>query len=78
MIKRAYNLKELIKPGRVLVIYGSRRVGKTTLLKNFLAGTGLKYKLDKDWGKTYKDAEYLVIHKENYLNPMGSGLHLCK
>ena len=46
MIKRAYNLKELIKPGRVLVIYGSRRVGKTTLLKNFLIRTELKYKLD--------------------------------
>mgnify|MGYP001579190024 CR=1 FL=1 len=46
MIERAYNLKELIRPGRVLVIYGPRRVGKTTLLNNFLSGTKLKYKLD--------------------------------
>ncbi len=46
MIERAYNLKELIQPGRVLVIYGPRRVGKTTLLNNFLRGTKLRYKLD--------------------------------
>ena len=31
---------------KVLVIYGPRRVGKTTLLQNFLATTSLKYKLD--------------------------------
>ena len=46
MIKRAYNLKELIKPNKVLVIYGPRRVGKTTLLNNFLANIKTKYKLD--------------------------------
>jgi len=46
MIKRAYNLTKLIKPGKVLVLYGARRVGKTTLLNLFLAGTKLKYKLD--------------------------------
>ncbi len=46
MIKRAYNLNELIKPNKVLIIYGPRRVGKTTLLDNFLKDTALKYKLD--------------------------------
>ena len=46
MIKRAYDLKNLIKKNRVLVIYGARRVGKTTLLKGFLSKTELKYKLD--------------------------------
>lgn len=30
----------------MLVIYGPRQVGKTTLLKNFLANCNLKYKLD--------------------------------
>jgi len=30
------NLKEAISPGKVVVIYGARRVGKTTLLKKFL------------------------------------------
>jgi len=46
MIKRAYNIKELIKPNKVLIIYGPRRVGKTTLLDNFLKDTPLKYKID--------------------------------
>jgi len=30
------NLKEAVTPGRVVVIYGPRRVGKTTLVKKFL------------------------------------------
>lgn len=47
MIKRYYsNIQELIEPGRVLVIYGPRQVGKTTLLQNFLSTTKKKYKLD--------------------------------
>ena len=32
-------------PNRVLVIYGPRRVGKTTLLANYLTNTSYKYKL---------------------------------
>jgi len=46
MIKRYYNLEKLIKPNKVLIIYGPRRVGKTTLLNDFLSRTKLKYKLD--------------------------------
>jgi len=47
MIKRIFDINKLIKPGKVLVIYGPRRVGsKTTLLKDFLSHTKLKYKLD--------------------------------
>lgn len=47
MYRRAYDpLDAYLQPNRVLVIYGPRRVGKTTLLQNFLAGTSLKYKLD--------------------------------
>lgn len=46
MIKRAYKLEDLIKPNKVLVIYGPRRVGKTTLLNNYLTSTKLRYKLD--------------------------------
>ena len=34
--KQIENLKNLIAPGKVAVIYGARRVGKTTLLKKFL------------------------------------------
>lgn len=46
IIKRIYDLEKLIKPQKVLVVYGPRRVGKTTLLKSFLVNTKLKYKLD--------------------------------
>lgn len=46
-ITRFYqNLEKFIKPNKVLVIYGSRQVGKTTLLTSFLKQTNLKYKLD--------------------------------
>ena len=47
MIPRAYEpLDTYLQPNKVLVIYGPRRVGKTTLLQNFLATTSLKHKLD--------------------------------
>lgn len=47
MIERFYkNLNNYIKPNHVLIIFGPRQVGKTTLLKSFLAQTKLKYKLD--------------------------------
>lgn len=47
MIKRAYdNLGDLVKPQKVLVLYGPRRAGKTTLLNSFLKKTKLKYRLD--------------------------------
>jgi len=39
-------LDTYLQPGKVLVLYGPRRVGKTTLLRDFLAHTSLKYKLD--------------------------------
>ncbi len=46
-IPRFYdNLGEYVKPNKALVIYGPRRVGKTTLLNNFLAGCEMKYRLD--------------------------------
>lgn len=47
MINRYYNdLNVYIKPNHVLIIFGPRQVGKTTLLKSFLSQTTLKYKLD--------------------------------
>ena len=45
-IERSYNLADILQSGKVLVLYGPRRVGKTTLLNSFLSGTTLKYKLD--------------------------------
>ena len=47
MIPRAYEpLDAYLQPNKVLLIYGPRRVGKTTLLRNFLNQTTLRYKLD--------------------------------
>lgn len=47
MIKRIYdNLNDYIKPNKALIIYGPRRVGKTTLLQDYLGKTNFKYKLD--------------------------------
>ena len=45
LLNRFYsnNLKRLVKPGKVLVIYGPRRVGKTTLVQNFLENYPGKY-----------------------------------
>ncbi|HEY45680.1 MAG: hypothetical protein AMJ88_14760 [Anaerolineae bacterium SM23_ 63] len=46
MITRAYEpLNPYVEPNKVLVIYGPRRVGKTTLLNNYLSQTSLAYKL---------------------------------
>jgi len=39
------NLENYLEKGKVLLIYGSRQVGKTTLLTEFLEKTNLKYKL---------------------------------
>ncbi|MES0344158.1 MAG: ATP-binding protein [Anaerolineales bacterium] len=45
MIERAYEpLDEYLEPNKVLIIYGPRRVGKTTLLQAYLSRTRLKYK----------------------------------
>lgn len=46
MIDRFHEpLDRYIQPNRVLLIYGPRRCGKTTLLQRFLAGTSLKTRL---------------------------------
>ena len=34
--RQLVNLKEAVKPGRVVVLYGARRVGKTTLVKKYM------------------------------------------
>jgi uncharacterized protein len=43
---RFYQLEKFIKPNQVVVIYGPRRVGKTTLLNKFLQKSTLNYRLD--------------------------------
>lgn len=46
MINRIIDLGKLVTPNKVVVLYGPRQVGKTTLLQDFLAKTSLKYKLE--------------------------------
>ena len=47
LIPRHYdNLDHFIKPNKVLVIFGSRQVGKTTLIRQYLTKTKFQYKLD--------------------------------
>lgn len=47
LLPRNYQkLDKYLHPNKVLVIYGARQVGKTTLLKNYLDQSKLKYKLD--------------------------------
>jgi len=47
MIERIYHdLGSLLEEGKVLIIYGARQVGKSTMLEAFLKTTTLKYRLD--------------------------------
>lgn len=47
MIKRIFgDIEPFLEPNKVLIIYGPRRVGKTTILNNFLEHTTLRYRLD--------------------------------
>lgn len=47
MISRYYqNIDALFHPKEVLIIYGPRRVGKTTLVENYLHNIKLKYRYD--------------------------------
>jgi len=46
MIQRILNISKKINKGKVLMIYGPRQVGKTTLVKSFLEKTKLKYRYD--------------------------------
>ncbi|MFZ2976074.1 MAG: ATP-binding protein [Candidatus Moraniibacteriota bacterium] len=46
-IARIYDeIEKMLEPNQVLVIYGPRQVGKTTLVKNFLARTQLKWRYE--------------------------------
>lgn len=40
------NLTKWLNPGKVVVLYGPRRVGKTTLVKNFIKKSRLFWKID--------------------------------
>lgn len=73
LLPRYYsNLERYIQPGKVLVIYGPRRVGKTTLINQYLATTKRRYKLDSgDNIRTQhtlssQDFSQILPYAENY------------
>lgn len=74
MIKRIFNIDSIIKPGKVLIIYGPRRVGKTTLLKEFLSSYNLKYKLDS--GDNARTQEIFNSQSFNEILPYAEGYNL--
>lgn len=46
MLNRALSIQDNLVKGKVLILYGARQVGKTTLVKNFLSNTKFKYRYD--------------------------------
>ncbi len=64
-IRRYYaNLDSYLRPNKVLVIYGARQVGKTTLLRDYLATVKGKIKYRLDSGEDISVAE--VINSNNF------------
>ena len=46
IIERFVRLDSHLTPGKALIVYGPRRVGKTTLLRSYLDSCGLRYRLE--------------------------------
>lgn len=75
MIPRIYDdLDNLLREGKVIVIYGPRRVGKTTLVSNYLKKTRLKYKLES--GDDLGVAEILSSQSFDKINQFAAGYDL--
>ncbi|MFH1244378.1 MAG: ATP-binding protein [bacterium] len=74
-IPRIYDdIEKLLAPGKVLVIYGPRQVGKTTLVKNYLEKTQWKYRLDQ--GDNVDLQETLGSRSFSKVLPVVEGLEL--
>lgn len=93
MIARFYDdLNPFLKTNQALIIYGPRRVGKTTLLENFIKNTTLKYKLDsgdniriqdllgsQDFTRILEYAqgyELIVLDEAQYIPNIGMGIKI--
>lgn len=93
MIKRIYDdLNKYLKPNKVLIIYGPRRVGKTVMLENFLKKGKLRYRLSNggeafiqeifgsksiDTIKNYAAGfDLIAIDEAQYIKDIGYGLKL--
>lgn len=94
MIDRIYDIQiaEKITPGKVVVVYGARRVGKTTLIKSFLKtypgkfylGTGedrlLREVLESDnirrMTSTFQGYDLIVIDEAQHVKNIGMSLKI--
>ncbi len=92
MIKRLIEIEKSLEKNKVLILYGPRQVGKTTLVKDFLKKTSLKYvyftgdQLDfaRDFGscnlsvikKIIGDKSLLVIDEAQKIENIGTALKL--
>lgn len=76
MYQRIYqkHFKDWLKPGKVLVVYGARQVGKTTLIKEYLNGT--KYKTLFVSGEDMRVQEVLGSRSIEVLRDFVSGYEL--
>ncbi len=65
VIKRIIQKKieNRLQAGKVIIIAGARRTGKTVLVKEIINNT----KVPGAWVKNYPLANYHIISRENYL-----------
>lgn len=74
-IPRYYaDLGSFLKPNKVLVLYGPRQVGKTTLLKDYLVSAPFKYRLDS--GEDVRIQEILEYQDFAKIREYASGYDL--
>lgn len=74
-IPRVYkDLIHYLRPNKVVVLYGPRQVGKTTLLHDFLHSSSLKYKLDS--GDSIKAQEVFGSSNIELIKEYSSGYEL--
>jgi len=86
------DLEKYLKPNKVLIIYGPRQVGKTTLLQDYLQSTKMKYRIDsgediriqellssQDFSKILEYAEgyeLIAIDEAQKIKNVGQGLKI--
>jgi len=93
MLQRFYQkLGDFLLPKRVLILYGPRRVGKTTLVENYLKHCGLRWRLESGDDVTVQDvlsssnfdrikrfvanAELIAIDEAQRIPDVGMGLKI--
>ena len=92
LLRYYQDLEKYIEPGKALVIFGPRRVGKTTLIHHLISKTKYRYKLDsgenietqqilgsQNFDKIFKyvgNNEMIVIDEAQHIPNIGMGLKI--